>query len=169
MSTASASWLLSTPRKVSNIILRQTQSAFASLGWRGEGGHPLLSCDMPPETLCSAASTRLLPASALFGFLSAEMASCSCASTCSFFFFTLSSLLLPRLLWLSLLENMPLCLVLPVVSPLGMLARSGSLPSRLRPGIMVKEAERIRARAPEGPRDTLRRSLSSESTRSSVL
>jgi len=49
------------------------------------------------------------------------------------------------------------------------MAISGSLPSLLSPGIAVALADRSKARAPEGPLDTLRLSRSLESTRSSVF
>lgn len=52
---------------------------------------------------------------------------------------------------------------------LGIMAMSGSLPSLLSPGIAVALADLSKARAPEGPLETLRLSRSLESTRSNVF
>jgi hypothetical protein len=54
-------------------------------------------------------------------------------------------------------------------SALGIPINSGSLPSRFKPGITVVLADRIKAIAAAGPRETLRLLRSTESARSSVL
>ena len=115
----------------------------------------------------SAASTNSFTASARFGFLSAEMASLSSASTRAFFFAFGSWVgleLAPvakRLVGLSFSDPL---------SPLGIIDTSGgSLPSLFSPGIVVALADRKRAIVLAGPREMLRLIRSLDRTCSSVF
>ncbi len=113
-----------------------------------------------------AASTKSLAARLLFGFLSAEMASLSSASTFAF---------------LCAFRSVPLKLTLraksldgrslnKVDSALGTRPiRDDSLASRFSPGITVWLADRSRAMVAAGPCETLRLLRSTERARSRVL
>ncbi len=149
-------------------------NTLASRGLRYRRHLLLRACPGPLKSRFSAASTVALPASSRFGFLRAEMASWSSASTSAFFRARSSStlLLLPLRLAASELLRDNMFVGRSFSDEMdddrrGMLANgAGSLISRFSPGIGAAVALRICAIASLGPRETLRRSRSLDSTRS---
>lgn len=148
---------MATCGQVSSFLHHAVNICNTAPGLSHRDANSLLIWERPPDTLFSAASAMAVPASCLFGFLSAAIAFCSSASTSAFL---LSFETSPALLLLREKELVRVDLRRPQSDFMrGILASDcESLPSFFSPGIATSVAESSAATALLGPRDILRRS-----------